>query len=223
MKAVVILAAGGSGRRLKAGRPKAFVELGGRPLFFHAAEVFASLPFVREIVLVLPPTWLPRLLRLHEPRLRQLKITKLVPGGPRRQDSVWNGLSVADPANEIVLVHDAARPFVTQALVRRVAAAARMHGAAVPALPVTDTLKRVDGARVVETPPRAEFRAAQTPQGFRRDVLVDAYRKAGKREATDDTQLVEWAGGAVVTVEGDPENFKVTTPDDYARARARLL
>lgn len=223
MPVSVIIAAGGAGLRLGAGRPKALVLLGDRPLFLHSARTFASLPEVREIVLVLPREWVDRVVRGHAGLLRKLRVAKIVPGGPRRQDSVRNGLEMTDPRCPIVLVHDAARPFVTPGVIRRVVAAARRHGAAVPVVPVTDTVKVVDGrGRVLETPARERLRAVQTPQGFRREVLIGAFRRAGRLNATDDAQLVERAGGRVVAVEGDPANFKVTTPDDLARAAVRL-
>lgn len=219
----VIVAAGGSGRRLRAGRPKALVALAGRPMLFHSLEVFAGLRFVREVVLVLPPAWVDRTVREWSARLRKLKVAKVVPGGARRQDSVYNGLAVTEPSSRVVLVHDAARPFVSAELVGEIVRAAARHGAAVPVVPVIDTVKVVDArGRVVETPDRERLRAAQTPQGFRREVLLAAYRTSGEADATDDVQLVERAGGTVIAVESDSGNFKVTTPEDLARAEARL-
>lgn len=212
MRVSVIVAAGGAGKRLGADRPKALVPIAGQPLYIYSIRTFASLPFVREIILVLPVGC-----SVQVPGVRT------VAGGPRRQDSVRNGLRATDPRSDVVLVHDAARPFVSPKLIREVADAAFRHGAAVPGVPVVDTIKRIDArGRVVETPPRDRLRAVQTPQGFRREVLVEAYRRSGRADATDDVQLVERSGGRVVVVPGDSANWKLTTPDDFRRA-VRLL
>lgn len=211
----VILAAAGEGRRLGARVPKAFVPLAGKPLFLHSLETFAALPYVREIALVLPPAWIERARKKW--RLDTLKVTALVPGGRRRQDSVRAGLDVL--RTPIVLVHDAARPLIDGGAVGDVVRAAARHGAAVLAAGAVDTVKVVDGrGRVVETPERSRVWMAQTPQGFRREVLAEAYRKEGRRDATDDCQLVERSGGGVVVVPSLRPNFKVTTREDLERA-----
>jgi 2-C-methyl-D-erythritol 4-phosphate cytidylyltransferase len=159
------------------------------------------------------------------PALAQLpKVAPPVIGGLERQDSMRAGLDTLGPAFSLVAIHDAARPFVRAADVSRVLAAAREVGAALLAVPVTDTIKRVRGGRVVETPERAECWAAQTPQAFRTELLREALAKAGAAGvvATDDVQLVERLGLPVAVVEGDPGNFKITRPDDLIRAEARL-
>ena len=217
----VILAAAGEGRRLGARVPKAFVPLAGRPLFLHALETFAALPFVRAVALVLPPDWIDRVRRRWGVRLDGLKVAALVPGGARRQDSVKAGLDVL--RTPVVLVHDAARPLIDGSAVRDVVRAAAREGAAVLAAAAVDTVKVVDGrGRVVATPDRSRVWLAQTPQGFRREVLAEAYRRAGRRAATDDCQLVERSGGRVVVVPSRRPNFKVTTPEDLERA-AKVL
>jgi 2-C-methyl-D-erythritol 4-phosphate cytidylyltransferase len=217
----VVLAAAGEGRRLGSRKPKALVPLAGEPLFLHSLRTFAALPFVREIVVVLPAAWIDRVRRSHGPELARLKVAAIVPGGKRRQDSVRAGLSVL--STELVLVHDAARPLVTGKAVREVALAARRWGAAVLAAPAVDTIKIADArGRVVETPDRARLWHAQTPQGFRRPVLLAAYAKAGRADATDDVQLVERAGGTVGIVRGDASNFKITTRADLLRAEKAL-
>ncbi len=219
--AAVIVAAAGEGRRLGARLPKALVPLAGRPLFLHSVLAFAKLSFVREIVLVLPGAWIERVRRAHGGELDRLKVRAMVPGGARRQDSVRAGLAATRAG--VVLVHDAARPLVTARAARAVALAAARHGAAVLAAPAVDTIKVADRrGRVVATPDRATVWHAQTPQGFRREVLARAYRKAGRARATDDAQLVERAGGTVVVVPGDASNFKVTTREDLARAEKVL-
>ena len=217
----VVIAAGGEGRRLGSRLPKALVPLAGAPLFLHSVRTFARLAFVREIAVVLPAAWVERVRRSHGSALARLKVTALVAGGARRQDSVRAGLEAT--SSPIVLVHDAARPLVTAAAVRDVARAAARHGAALLAAPAVDTVKVVDARRrVAETPERSRVWLAQTPQGFRRAVLETAYRRNGSREATDDVQLVERAGGQVVVVPGNASNFKVTTREDLARAEIVL-
>jgi 2-C-methyl-D-erythritol 4-phosphate cytidylyltransferase len=152
------------------------------------------------------------------------RLAAAVAGGAERQDSVRAGLRALPGDVSFVAVHDAARPLVRAADVARVVAAAREHGAALLAVRVRDTLKRVRGGRVVETPPRDECWAAQTPQVFRRDWLEEALAKAEADGflGTDDAQLVERLGLPVRVVEGDPANLKITFPEDLALAEARL-
>jgi 2-C-methyl-D-erythritol 4-phosphate cytidylyltransferase len=217
----VILAAAGEGRRLGSKLPKALVPLAGTPLFLHSLRTFAALPYVREIAVVLPPGWVDRIRKQLGKRLETLKVTILVPGGARRQDSVRIGLEAT--RSPIVLVHDAARPLVTRQAITDLTLAAARHGAAVLSHPAVDTIKIADArGRVVSTPDRARVWHAQTPQGFRRAVFLNAYKVNGRAEATDDVQLVERAGGKVVIVPGPPTNFKVTTPEDLARAEKLL-
>jgi 2-C-methyl-D-erythritol 4-phosphate cytidylyltransferase len=210
----IILAAAGEGRRLGARVPKAFVPLAGKPLFLHSLETFARLPFVEAVALVVPPAWVERVRRRWGPRFDLLRV---VPGGERRQDSVRAGLDVL--RTPLILVHDAARPLISGGAVEDVARAAARHGAAVLAAAAVDTVKVADArGRVRETPERSRVWLAQTPQGFRREVLEKAYRKAGRRDATDDCQLVERSGGRVVVVPSTRPNFKVTGPEDLERA-----
>ena len=219
MQITVIIAAGGSGQRMGKKSPKAFLPLNGDPLFLHSVRTFASVGAVGEIILVCPEKSISRLEKRFGKVLCRLKVTKIVPGGAKRQDSVKKGLSFASADSDIILVHDAARPFVSATLIRKVAKEAQKHGAAVPALPVRDTIKIVNSARkVIETPPRENTWAAQTPQGIQSPLFRKAYRKLGRKEATDDVEIVERAGGKVVVVEGEPENFKITDPDDMVRA-----
>jgi 2-C-methyl-D-erythritol 4-phosphate cytidylyltransferase len=203
-----VLVAGGSGSRLGADVPKAFVRVGGRTLLEHAAARFAAYPSV----VVAPADWLDA--------ARELVECPVVAGGATRQESVDAGLRALPGSAPYVLVHDVARPFVPAAVIERVLAALDGADAAIPALPVTDTVKRVAGSAVVATVDRTELVAVQTPQGFRRDVLVAAHAVAGGSAATDDAALVEAFGGRVVVVDGAPEAFKVTTPWDLLLAEA---
>ena len=219
MRISVIIAAGGSGQRMGKKSPKAFLPLAGEALFLHSVRTFASVRAVGEIILVCPEEWISKVEKRFGKVLSRLKVTKIVPGGEKRQDSVQKGLSVASSDSDVILVHDAARPFVSATLIRKVAKEAQKCGAAVPALPVRDTIKVVNSARkVVETPPRENTWAAQTPQGIQSTLFRKAYRKLGRKVATDDAEIVERAGGKVVVVEGEPENFKITDPEDMARA-----
>lgn len=219
--AAAIIAAAGTGRRLGSRLPKALVRVAGQPLFLHSVGTFAGLRFVREIVVVLPGDCIGKVVRRYGKELERLRVTRLVAGGERRQDSVQRGLEATTAP--IVLVHDAARPLVTAGAVRAVAAAAARHGAAVLAMPAVDTIKLADArGRVLSTPERSRVWHAQTPQGFRREILLRAYRKAGRADATDDSQLVERAGGDVAVVPSDATNFKVTDPSDLRRAAALL-
>jgi 2-C-methyl-D-erythritol 4-phosphate cytidylyltransferase/2-C-methyl-D-erythritol 2,4-cyclodiphosphate synthase len=148
-------------------------------------------------------------------------------GGATRQASVRSGLeALASQSPDIVLIHDAARPFVTAAVISRAIDAAEITGAAVPAIAVTDTIKLIgDNGHVEATPERARLRIAQTPQAFSFDVILDAHRRAardGRDDFTDDAALAEWAGLTVATFEGDPANMKLTTPEDFVREEARL-
>lgn len=217
-----IVAAGGLGTRLGAGQPKQFLEIQGRSILEMSVAALAMHPEVGEVVVALPAEHLsppPSCLTASWPRP-----VMAVAGGARRQDSVAQAFAALRPDTEVVLVHDAARPFLTADLVSRMIAAASASGAAIPAVPVTDTVKTArtqDGTRWVSgTLPRADVFLAQTPQAFRRDVLARALASVGVHDVTDEAGLVERAGGDVALVPGDPANVKITTPDDLAAARA---
>jgi len=215
-----ILAAGGSGQR--AGAAKQWVDLGGESMLRRAARGLAECPEVDAVVAVVPCGDEAR----GEAALAGMgKPVRAVAGGPVRSDSVRNGLAAAQDA-AVVLVHDAARPFATAELASRVARAAARDGAALAAIPVIDTVKRMVEAsappRVAATLDRASLWLAQTPQGFRRALLLRAYQCAGPDAAgaTDECLLVEQMGEPVTLVPGEPGNFKITGPEDLARARA---
>ncbi|MBN2266060.1 MAG: 2-C-methyl-D-erythritol 4-phosphate cytidylyltransferase, partial [Candidatus Aminicenantes bacterium] len=175
---------------------------------------------IEAIVLVLPDEQ-----DLKHYRLRYAKIVDIVRGGERRQDSVWQGfrlLTASEP--EIVLVHDGARPLVGAELISRIVAAARADGAAIPVLPLDDTIKEVKDGRVSGTVDRSSLARAQTPQGFRYEVLKEALETARRERfyGTDEAALAERAGLAVTAVPGDPRNIKITTPIDISIAEALL-
>jgi len=205
---VGIVPAGGSGERLGAHRPKAFVVLGGRCMLEWSVEVLAGA--CDRVVVAVPPG--------HE------REPDWVAGGSSRSASVRNALDVA-PEAQLVVVHDAARPLLSSDLVRRCIAAAPGADGAIAAAPVTDTVKEADGmGRVVRTLDRSSLWSIQTPQVFRADILRRALAvdDATLAYATDDASLVEAAGGTVVVVEAPAENFKVTTAADLRRAEGIL-
>jgi len=211
MKGVgAVIVAAGAGRRFGGGKP--FALLAGRPLVEWSLAAFEAHPLVQAIVLVLADD---SGKVLYRTKFR--KVIDVVRGGERRQDSVGCGFARLDPAaTDVVLVHDGARPFVSAELIGRVVEAARLRGAAVPVVPVPDTIKEVDGGRVVRTIDRARFGRVQTPQAFSYPLLEKALAKAradGFR-GTDDAVLIERCGAEVAVVEGDARNIKITTPLD---------
>ena len=220
-----VIVAAGSGERLDADRPKAFVRLGNRTLVAASLEAFEEHPGVSGVVCVVPEGWEDRLSAVVDD-LAAGKVAAAVAGGSSRAESVRRGLELVPEGVAFVLVHDAARPLVTTAVIDAVLIGlAEGADGVVPSLAVTDTVKRVGGdGTVVETLHRADLRAAQTPQGFPAGVLRRAFATAGADAAvaTDCASLVERAGGRVICVAGDPQNIKVTTRADLHRA-AELL
>jgi 2-C-methyl-D-erythritol 4-phosphate cytidylyltransferase len=216
----VIIAAAGAGRRM-GGASKPFMRLGRGTVLSFSLRTFASLRETREIIVVVNPRDIEAARGSLATVRKRYKISNIVEGGPLRQDSVARGLECVSPDANIIAVHDAARPFAAPALVRRVMAAAMRSGAAIPAAPVKDTLKRTAGNnRVMETVARENLWHVQTPQIFNAGLLRRAYRKHAHRgEFTDDASLVERMGRAVIVVESDHSNLKITTPQDLALAR----
>jgi 2-C-methyl-D-erythritol 4-phosphate cytidylyltransferase len=221
-----ILVAAGSGTRLGADRPKAFVPLAGRTLLEHAMARVAGSGVLGPLVVVVPPALVVQAGELDGVRAARTLLggnLVVVPGGSDRTGSVRRGLAALPPDVGSVLVHDAARCLVPPELVRRVSEALAFFAAVVPGLPPADTVKQVDAAGdVVATPDRSTLRLVQTPQGFDRTLLEHAHRAAdaagGGSAATDDAALVERLGQPVHVVPGDPRALKVTTPDDLAYA-----
>lgn len=219
-----IIVAAGSSRRME-GRDKIFAPLAGRPLLSYALGLFESCREIEGTVVVAAAEACDRVRALAA---AYPKVAAVVPGGERRQDSCWAGLTAAaaraDDAAR-VLIHDAARPLADAALVARVLSGLTSAAGTVPAVALTDTIKEVDGeGRIIGTPARDRLCAVQTPQGFRLGAIVAAYRRARDEgwEETDDAALLERAGDAVRAVEGDRRNIKVTYPEDLARAAVLL-
>jgi len=217
--AAIVLAAGSSARM--GGVDKLWADLLGRPLVAHSIATLGTLEGVRTLVLVGPaPRHDDLTACAAEAAARGVEV-RCVEGGTRRQDSVAAALRAAPDAGWY-LVHDGARPFVSAALARRVLEGARRHGAAIPGVPVTDTIKHIDGdGRILATVERASLRAVQTPQGFAGTLLRRAHAEVAG-DVTDDAAMVEWLGLPVFVVPGDPANMKVTTPTDLTVARALL-
>jgi 2-C-methyl-D-erythritol 4-phosphate cytidylyltransferase/2-C-methyl-D-erythritol 2,4-cyclodiphosphate synthase len=223
----VIIAAAGAGRRLGSPTPKQMLDIGGGTMLQHSLRAFHAHPLISEIVVVLPRDRAANGLLADEWKNSGGPEVHTVAGGDRRQDSVAAAFDRVSAHAEVVLIHDAARPFVGAALIERTIDATKTHGAAIAAVQARDTVKRValeSGAPViVETIPRDAVYLAQTPQGFTRDVLAAAIAMGRSGiEATDEAALAERAGYRVHVVDGDPGNVKITTEEDFDAARRRM-
>ena len=220
-----VVPAGGRGVRMGSDVPKQFLTLGDIPLLVHALKIFESSSIISEVVLVVPEDDCAYCRDHIVPMYGLKKISQVVGGGRRRQDSVLNGIQATNPTSDIVVVHDAVRPFVTERMIADVVKAARKHGAAIVAIPLRDTVKRVnfDGL-IEETLSREKLWAAQTPQAFQRDILLRAHEQGETDgvDATDDAFLVERMGLSVSVVQGSFHNIKVTRPEDLQMGQAIL-
>jgi 2-C-methyl-D-erythritol 4-phosphate cytidylyltransferase len=217
-KVTAIVVAAGEGQRF--GAPKQFAPLRDKPVLEWCLGCFDSHVQVAEIVLVLASD-----IEKEEYIRRFPKIAAVVTGGKHRQDSVMAGFNQIDPAKtEVVLIHDGVRPLVDHALLSRVIAATKEKGAAVPVLAIEDTVKAVDGDKVLRTVDRKQLRRVQTPQGFSYPILKAALDRAKEDNifSTDEAALVERIGHEVIVVEGDPRNIKITNPEDIQVAEAYL-
>src|ERR1700674_4931563 len=222
-RTAAILVAAGRGLRAGSGGPKQYRASGGQTGIFRAMEPFCRHPQIFAVQPVLNPDDT----TVFNDAVSALRHEPPAIGGATRQASVHAGLeALASQKPDVVLIHDAARPFVSAALISRAIDAAGRTGAAVPAIQVTDTIKLIGANGNVEaTPDRARLGIAQTPQAFRFDVILDAHRRAareGRSDFTDDAAIAEWAGLTVATFEGDAANMRLTTPEDFAREEARL-
>lgn len=225
----ILVVAGGRGSRAGDGLPKQYRELAGKTVLARTLEAMsAGAPGARLKVVIHPDDR-----TLYAQSVAELDdaaraaVSEPALGGASRQESVRNGLEAVarESAPQIVLIHDAARPFADPALIARAIAAAHAHGAAVPGVPLNDTVKEIDAAGfVVATPDRARLRAVQTPQSFRFPLILEAHRAAAAadRDYTDDAMIAEAAGHAVHVFPGDLANFKLTTPEDFARAMDQI-
>lgn len=213
---IALIVAGGSGQRFGAERPKQYLDLAGKPVLRRTVEAFLRHPQVGGIRVVIDPAWRDA----YDAAVAGLGLPDPVAGGPRRQESVRNGLEAlaADGAPDLVLIHDAARPLIDEATIGAVIAALADKPGAIAAVPVADTLKRGNDGSIGATVDREGLWRAQTPQGFRFSDILQAHRAVAGLSLTDDAAVAERAGLAVALVPSKEDNFKVTTPDDLTRA-----
>lgn len=225
MSVRVLIPAAGTGRRMGAGTNKQYLELAGRSVLAWTLDVFEQHPLIDSITIIVSPAEIAYCEEEIVAHGNYLKVNAVVAGGAERQDSVYCGLQACGASNEdLILVHDGARPLVSAAIIDRVISSGLQHGACLAAVPVKDTVKIVQDGRVVETPDRNTLWQAQTPQAFRYDLIRAAHDRAAMQgiQGTDDAQLAEWAGLTVRIVSGDYRNIKITTPEDLPVAE-RLL
>lgn len=219
----VIIPAAGQGKRMGAGKNKLLLTLEGVPILIHTLRVFEGDAECSGIILAISPS--------DEQQFKSLlkeygihKVSSLVNGGKERQDSVYNGLRAVHLMDGIVLVHDAARPFIKIETIHKLVEAASKEGGAIVAVPVKDTIKKAADSMVAETVERSSLWAVQTPQAFRVSVLLEAHNKAMREQfiGTDESSLVERIPHPVSIIEGDYDNIKLTTPEDLYFAEAIL-
>lgn len=220
-KTSVIIPAAGSGKRMGGNTSKQYLTIGDKPIITETLAVFNDSPYIDEIILVSPAGDMP----LMEKMLKKYdlaKVSKIVKGGKERQDSISNGLGALDQSSSIVLVHDGVRPFISDEIIKELIDTVNKYGAAIVAVPVKDTVKKVLGASIVETMPREDLWLAQTPQAFRFEIIKAAYENAREKgiKGTDDASLVQAMGSDVKIVMGSYENIKITTPEDLVFAEA---
>ena len=217
-----IVPAAGLGLRLNRPLPKPMVSLNKKPIFIHTLNILSSHPNIKEIILVVSPDALD-LAAGYLKKYRTRKIKELVIGGPRRRDSVQNGLRQISHKADLVLIHDAVRPFIELDMISRVIQQADKSGAAILGVPIKSTVKEIGKRRIVtKTLRREHLYEIQTPQVFKRDLIINAYKKFPNVAAVDDASLVERLGSKVVVVFGSYFNIKITTPEDLIFARAIL-
>lgn len=222
-KNIAIIPAAGQGKRMQSSENKQFLTLQGMPIIVHTLRVFEACHAVQEVILVVSEGELERFEELVSEQGFQ-KVTKIILGGKERQESVYNGFCQVGRDADVVLVHDGARPLITEPIINEVINAAKLEGAAVVAVPVKDTIKQVYNQQVVKTLEREYLWQAQTPQAFRYDIFSEALRQAKMDDfaGTDDTSLVERLGRPVKIVMGSYENLKITTREDLILAKAIL-
>ncbi|MBU5611539.1 2-C-methyl-D-erythritol 4-phosphate cytidylyltransferase [Geomonas azotofigens] len=225
-RTIALIPAAGMGKRMGAGSNKQYLMLDGMPILARTVQTFQEADCIDAIYLVSPEQEIPFCRSEVVERYGFSKVRAIVPGGSERQHSVYNGLRAIEgiEPDDIVLIHDGVRPFVSVRMLEDAAAAAREGGACVVAVPVKDTVKVVREGVVTATPPRETLWLAQTPQGFRYELIRAAHDQAAAAGflGTDDASLMEWQGQPVRVVQGDYRNIKITTPEDMILAEAFL-
>ena len=225
MKILALILAAGRGKRMGTAKNKSYLLLAGKPIVYHTLFEFERSPLIDEIVLIVGNDEVEHARSSIVDAFQFTKVSTIVVGGLKRQDSVLAGLRAIKGDSEVVMVHDGVRPFISQALLQKTGQAMEASGAAIVAVPVKDTIKTVSPQReVLTTLDRSTLWAIQTPQAFRRDILEKAFEKAidDGFYATDDAALVERLGEKVTIVEGSYENIKITTPEDLVLGEAIL-
>ena len=226
MKVIALVPAAGMGKRMGAEINKQYLLLAGKPIVAHTLQVFEDVPFIDDVFVMVPEAEIPYC-REHVIECYDLtKVRQIVPGGAERQHSVMNGLrAIVEPGDDdVVLIHDGVRPFISPHILERAVEVALNHDGALVAVPVKDTVKVVKDGIVKETPPREDLWLAQTPQAFRYSIIMAAHEIAAAERylSTDDASLVEWMGKDVHIVMGEYHNIKITTPEDLVLAEAFL-
>lgn len=224
-KLAVIIPAAGSGSRMGTRIPKPFLELNGSTILEHTIRSFVKLGLVRQVIIATSKDWFSKVEQILGSFSADLDSFFVVEGGLERQHSIYNALQVVSEDIDLVAVHDAVRPFVSDSLINKCAEMAGELGGAIVAVPAKDTIKKVSAEKLIkETPDRSELWQAQTPQIFQKKLLVSAYKSAQEEKfvGTDDASLVERIGGRVGVVEGDRRNLKITYPIDLKVAEMIL-
>ena len=226
-KTFALIPAAGMGRRMGASINKQYLQLGELPIVARTISIFEQAPFIDGIFLVIPEEEIPYCRQHVVEACGFRKVLEIIPGGKERQNSVMNGLNALQrlaQKDDVVLIHDGVRPFITQVLLQESIAVAMNNDGALVAVPVKDTIKTVREGIVVDTPVRDTLWQAQTPQSFRFDIIHTAHLSAARDgfAGTDDASLVERQGGVVRIVRGDYRNIKITTPEDLVLAEAFL-
>ena len=225
-KTAAVIVAGGQGKRMGGSIKKQYIRLEGKEILAYTIEVFNKCTFINEIIVVVSEDEIEKVRENIINKYRFEKVTKVVAGGKERQDSVYNGLAVVSDEIEYVMIHDGARPFIKEETLKAVLEETIRKEAAVAAVPVKDTIKMVnkENRQVEATPKRELLWMIQTPQSFRKELLIAAYNYAKEKgvEVTDDSMLVEAYGYPVYIVEGDYRNIKITTPEDIIIGEAFL-
>ena len=217
VQSAAIIVAGGSGQRMSHDRPKQYLSLAGIPILARTLITFDRVPSIGSIIVVVPHGDTDYVTSRIVNRYHIGKVRHIQAGGDERQDSVRNGLAMTGESDDIVLIHDGVRPLVTQELIERSTQEAARRGAVIPVVLPSDTVKVIDETGSIKnTPDRTRLRLVQTPQAFRREIILDAYERAYQEGfyGTDDASLVERMGVTVRTIPGSPYNIKITTPED---------
>jgi 2-C-methyl-D-erythritol 4-phosphate cytidylyltransferase len=224
MQVTAIIVAAGKGERFGGPVPKQFIELGGKPVLYYALAAFQEHPLISEIIVAAPVQQIEAVWQQAHELWHIKKLRQCVAGGQYRHESVMAGLPACSKSSSLVAIHDGVRPLLSAQLISRVIKAAQASAAAIPALAPRETIKIVEAGIVLKTLARASLVAVQTPQVFARDLLVAAYEKAVRDgfHGTDDAAVVENYGAAVHVVQGDPENIKITSPEDLATVKMVL-